>query len=230
MSSSRFPLWVLGSIVVLPPLVISSYLSLPYYKASQQELEPYKPTYTVLSLPTLDTEKLPLRATELSLSRLKEPTKKKNSIEEFRGIPNSKDKDDIDNITAEQNQEPLDIDNLDLSGLSPELAARFESILNEPSEVEERYENGSAKYGDSPYVELDKKGAQFSGQLPPLNFQTHNYTSKPSRRWVKVNGKEVNLGGHISNGITLLEINPRNVVIDFKGQKIEIPALYEWKG
>ncbi|MGR6832419.1 general secretion pathway protein GspB [Aliivibrio wodanis] len=228
MSSSRFPLWVLGSIVVIPPLFISSYLSLPYYKASQQELEPYKPTYTTLSLPVLETVKLPLRATELSLSRLKEPTKKENAIEEFRGKSDSKD--NTENIAVEQNQEPLDIDNLDLSGLSPELAARFESILNEPSEAEERYENDSAKYGDSPYVELDKKGAQFSGQLPPLNFQTHNYTSKPSRRWVKVNGKEVNLGGHISSGITLLEINPRNVVIDFKGQKIEIPALYEWKG
>ena len=228
MSSSRFPLGILGSIVVLPPLVISSYLSLPYYKASQQELEPYKPTYTVLSLPVLETEKLPLRATELSLNRLKESTKKVNSIEEFRGTSDSKD--NAENIAVEQNQEPLDIDNLDLSGLSPELAARFESILNEPSEVEEQYESDSTKYGDSSYVELDKKGAQFSGQLPALDFQTHNYTSKPSRRWVKVNGKEVNLGGHISNGITLLEINPRNVVIEFKGQKIEIPALYEWKG
>ncbi|MDD9195219.1 general secretion pathway protein GspB [Aliivibrio sp. S3MY1] len=230
MSSSRLPLWVLGSIVVLPPLVVSSYLSLPYYKASQQELEPYKPTYTVLSLPTLDTKKLPLHATELSLNRLKEPAENMNSIEEFGGVSNSKDNNDIEKLTAEQNQEPLDIDNLDLSGLSPELAARFTSILNEPSEIEEQYENESAKYGDSPYVELDKKGTQFSGQLPALNFQTHNYTSKPSLRWVKVNGKEVNLGGHISNGITLLEINPRNVVIDFKGQKIGIPALYEWKG
>ncbi|PQJ88234.1 general secretion pathway protein GspB [Aliivibrio sifiae] len=228
MSSFRIPLGVLGSIVVLPPLMISSYLSLPYYKASQQEIEPYKPTYTVLSLPVLETVKLPLRATALSLSRLKEPTKKVNSIEEFRGKSDSKD--NVENIAVEQNQEPLDIDNLDLSGLSPELAARFESILNEPSEVEERNESDSAKYGDSSYVELDKKGAQFSGRLPPLNFQTHNYTSKASRRWVKVNGREVNLGGHISNGITLLEINPRNVVIDFEGQKIEIPALYEWKG
>lgn len=231
MSFSRFPLWALGSIVILPPLVISSYLVLPYYKASQQEIEePYKPTYTVLPLQTLDTEKLPLRATELSLSRLKAPTEKENSIEEFRGTSNLKDKYDSESVTVEQHQDPLDIENLDLSDLSPELAARFESVLNESSEVEEQYESDSTKYGDSPYVELDKKGAQFSGQLPALNFQTHNYTSKVNRRWVKVNGKEVGVGGNITPSIFLLEINPRNVVIEFKGQKIEVPALYEWKG
>ena len=226
MSSSRFPLWVLGSIVVLPPLVISSYLSLPHYKASQQELEPYKPTYTVLSLPTLETVKLPLRAQELSLTDVKEMPKKVNLIEEFRGKSDSKD--NTENIAAEQNQEPLDIDNLDLSGLSPELAARFESILSEPSEYE--IEENPEPIESDGYLQLEKSGSQLVGSLPALNFQTHNYTSKPSRRWIKVNGKEVNVGGSITPSISLLEINPRNVVIEFRGQKIEIPALYEWKG
>lgn len=226
MSSSRFPLWVLGSIVVLPPLVISSYLSLPHYKASQQELEPYKPTYTVLSLPTLETVKLPLRAQELSLTDVKEMPKKVNLIEEFRGKSDSKD--NTENIAAEQNQEPLDIDNLDLSGLSPELAARFESILSEPSEYE--IEENPEPIESDGYLQLEKSGSQLVGRLPALNFQTHNYTSKPSRRWIKVNGKEVNVGGSITPSISLLEINPRNVVIEFRGQKIEIPALYEWKG
>ena len=226
MSSSRFPLWVLGSIVVLPPLIISSYLSLPHYKASQQELEPYKPTYTVLSLPTLETVKLPLRAQELSLTDVKEMPKKVNLIEEFRGKSDSKD--NTENIAVEQNQEPLDIDNLDLSGLSPELAARFESILSEPSEYE--IEENPEPIESDGYLQLEKSGSQLVGSLPALNFQTHNYTSKPSRRWIKVNGKEVNVGGSITPSISLLEINPRNVVIEFRGQKIEIPALYEWKG
>lgn len=212
MSSYRFPLWVLGSIVVLPPLVVSSYLSLPHYKASQQELEPYKPTYTVLSLPTLETMKLPLRSQELSLTGSKETSKSKEMAE---------------NTTSEQ-KPLLDIDDLDLSGLSPELAARFESVLSEPAEYEIE-ENPESIESDG-YLQLDKSGSQLVGRLPALNFQTHNYTSKPSRRWIKVNGKEVNVGGSITPAISLLEINPRNVVIEFKGQEIEIPALYEWKG
>ena len=122
----------------------------------------------------------------------------------------------------------MDIDDLDLSGLSPELAARFESILSEPSEYEIE-ENPESIESDG-YLQLEKSGSQLVGRLPALNFQTHNYTSKPSRRWIKVNGKEVNVGGSITPSISLLEINPRNVVIEFKGQKIEIPALYEWKG
>lgn len=227
MSSSRFPLWVLGSIVVLPPLVISSYLSLSHYKASQLELAPYKPTYTVLSLPELETMKLPLRAQELSLTGLKETPKKVNSIESFRGTSASKSKEVTESTASEQKQ-LLDIDDLDLSGLSPELAARFESILSEPSEYEIE-ENPESIESDG-YLQLEKSGSQLVGRLPALNFQTHNYTSKPSRRWIKVNGKEVNVGGSITPSISLLEINPRNVVIEFKGQKIEIPALYEWKG
>ena len=212
MSSYRFPLWVLGSIVVLPPLVVSSYLSLPHYKASQQELEPYKPTYTVLSLPTLETMKLPLRSEELSLTGSKETSKSKEIAEN----------------TASEQKPLLDIDDLDLSGLSPELAARFESVLSEPAEYEIE-ENPESIESDG-YLQLDKSGSQLVGRLPALNFQTHNYTSKPSRRWIKVNGKEVNVGGSITPAISLLEINPRNVVIEFKGQEIEIPALYEWKG
>lgn len=227
MSSSRFPLWVLGSIAVLPPLMISSYLSLPHYKASQQELESYKPTYTVLSLPILETVKLPLRAQELSLTGLKESPKKVNSIESFRGVSASKSKEITENTASEQEQ-LLDIDDLDLSGLSPELAARFESILSESAEYEME-ENPEPIQSDG-YLQLEKSGSQLVGRLPALNFQTHNYTSKPSRRWIKVNGKEVNVGGSITPSISLLEINPRNVVIEFKGQKIEIPALYEWKG
>lgn len=212
MSSYRFPLWFLGSIVVLPPLVVSSYLSLPHYKASQQELEPYKPTYTVLSLPTLETMKLPLRSQELSLTGSKETLKSKEIAEN----------------TASEQKPLLDIDDLDLSGLSPELAARFESVLSEPAEYEIE-ENPESIESDG-YLQLDKSGSQLVGRLPALNFQTHNYTSKPSRRWIKVNGKEVNVGGSITPAISLLEINPRNVVIEFKGQEIEIPALYEWKG
>lgn len=212
MSSYRFPLWFLGSIVVLPPLVVSSYLSLPHYKASQQELEPYKPTYTVLSLPTLETMKLPLRSQELSLTGSKETLKSKEIAEN----------------TASEQKPLLDIDDLDLSGLSPELAARFESVLSEPAEYEIE-ENPESIESDG-YLQLDKSGSQLVGRLPALNFQTHNYTSKPSRRWIKVNGKEVNVGGSITPAISLLEINPRNVVIEFKGQEIKIPALYEWKG
>ena len=209
MSSSRFPLWVLGSIAVLPPLMISSYLSLPHYKASQQELEPYKPTYTVLSLPTFETMKLPLRSQELSLTGSKETSKSKEMAEN----------------TASEQKPLLD---LDLSGLSPELAARFESVLSEPAEYE--IEENPESIESNGYLQLDKSGSQLVGRLPALNFQTHNYTSKPSRRWIKVNGKEVNVGGSITPAISLLEINPRNVVIEFKGQEIEIPALYEWKG
>lgn len=209
---------------MLPPLLISTYIAWPYYQAQQQS--PLIPvlTYTELSFPDKETQKLPIQAVQLAvLSSINSDVKIVNTSDNQGMVQQDKSK------VSKGNIEPFNVDELDLSGLSPELAARFESVLSESSDIKDR-DDDSTSYDDAAYIELDKRGVQFSGQLPPLNFQTHNYTSKPSYRWVKVNDKEVNIGASISNGITLLEINPRDVVIEFQGQKIEIPALYEWKG
>lgn len=221
MFSQRISSLTLSALIILPPLLISTYIAWPYYQAQQQS--PLIPvlTYTELSFPDKETQKLPIQAVQLALQ---------SSINSDVKIVNTSDiQGTIQQEKRKENTVLFNVDELDLSGLSPELAARFESVLSEPSDIEDR-DDDSTSYDDAAYIELDKRGAQFSGRLPPLNFQTHNYTSKPSYRWVKVNDKEVNIGASISNGITLLEINPRDVVIEFQGQKIEVPALYEWKG
>ena len=224
MFSQRVSSLTLSALIMLPPLLVSTYIAWPYYRDQQQV--PLIPvlTYTEISFPEQETQKLPIQAGQLVLNSSRSSDEKIVNTSDNKGkIQQEKSK------VSKGNIEPFNVDELDLSGLSPELAARFESVLSEPSDIEDR-DDDSTSYDDAAYIELDKRGGQFSGQLPPLNFQTHNYTSKPSRRWVKVNGKEVNIGGSISTGITLLEINPRDVVIEFQGQKIEVPALYEWKG
>ena len=79
-------------------------------------------------------------------------------------------------------------------------------------------------------IELENHVNSLSGVLPKLDLQTHMYSSSENKRWVKVNGQEVSQGDWIGNDVQLLEIKPQSVVVEFNQQKIEIPALYEWKG
>ncbi|KJY82165.1 general secretion pathway protein GspB [Vibrio galatheae] len=112
---------------------------------------------------------------------------------------------------------------LDLSQLSPELAQRFQSALNANTRNEQLKQNQNA-------VNLAQQADRWYGKLPALNFQTHVYSSKTSKRWVKVNGIEYSQGDWLSDDIELVRIDPRSCLIRFKGELIEVPALYDWQG
>nr|WP_281259838.1 general secretion pathway protein GspB [Vibrio albus] len=63
-----------------------------------------------------------------------------------------------------------------------------------------------------------------------MDLQTHMYSSSAEGRWVKINGQELHEGDWLDDQVQLLSISPRNIVVRFGGQQIEIPALYEWEG
>lgn len=117
---------------------------------------------------------------------------------------------------------------LDLSGLSPELASQVSSILKEsPTTPDEEREQ---ERQDQSLTELETHTQEYQGKLPPLNLQTHMYASNPSHRWVKINGEELQEGSSTKSGVKLMEIAPRYVVIEYRGEKLKVPALYDWAG
>ena len=109
---------------------------------------------------------------------------------------------------------------LDLSGLPPEIALRVESAL-ESNETISQANQAS---------DLAVNSRDWQGRLPPLNFQTHVYSSNPNKRWVKVNGTEYREGDWISDNIQLQNIDSQHSTITFNGSEIQVPALYDWKG
>ncbi|MEZ9775742.1 general secretion pathway protein GspB [Vibrio sp. 10N.261.54.A5] len=119
---------------------------------------------------------------------------------------------------------------LDLSELPPDLALKLESIMGEQQSTPEPMDSRPAGQTGSQVIELETHTNSLSGVLPKLDLQTHMYSSSETKRWVKVNGQEVAQGDWIGQDIQLLEIKPQSVIIEFNQQKIEIPALYEWKG
>ncbi|NOH81765.1 general secretion pathway protein GspB [Vibrio sp. RE86] len=111
---------------------------------------------------------------------------------------------------------------LDLSELSPELAHRFESAIKTTSDVDQ------VQRDDISYLEHQTE--RWSGELPAMNFQTHVYSNRPDKRWVKINGIEYNEGETMKNGVELISIEQHSTLIQFRGELIEIPALYDWQG
>lgn len=131
--------------------------------------------------------------------------------------------------TALQSDSDL-LQGLDLSELPPDLALKLESIMGEQQSAPEPMDSRPAGQRGSQVIELETHTNSLSGVLPKLDLQTHMYSSSETKRWVKVNGQEVAQGDWIGQDIKLLEIKPQSVIIEFNQQKIEIPALYEWKG
>ncbi len=123
-----------------------------------------------------------------------------------------------------QEQGIQSLDNLDLSALSPELAKVVQSAILDTAKYDPRGHN-QEHITITPLVGNERR---FQDRLPALNFQTHMYASSNNQRRVKVNGKELKEGDWVNDTVMIDQITPRTVVVDFSGQKIEIPALYEW--
>lgn len=111
-------------------------------------------------------------------------------------------------------------DKLDLSELSPELALRVESAWN-TSQVEPEQKVTAIKLSHQPDA--------WYGRLPAMNFQTHVYSSRPTKRWVKINGVEYGEGDWIGE-VELVAIEQQSCLIRYQGELIEVPALYDWQG
>jgi general secretion pathway protein B len=77
---------------------------------------------------------------------------------------------------------------------------------------------------------LAQNSNDYYGRLPAMNFQTHVYSRAEDKRWVKINDVEYMQGDELNGGVVLESIEPQSCVIRFEGERLRIPALYDWKG
>ncbi|CAH0526887.1 general secretion pathway protein GspB [Vibrio hippocampi] len=116
----------------------------------------------------------------------------------------------------------LNLEQLDLSGLDPEIARKVASAFNNIDAEQSLSES-------SDYIDLEVNQSRYRGRLPAMNLETHMYASDSQRRWIKINGEELREGDRF-NGMILMKIEPQQIVIRFDNDLIRIPALYEWQG
>ncbi|GHA66073.1 general secretion pathway protein GspB [Photobacterium aphoticum] len=138
---------------------------------------------------------------------------------------------------TKQTSDTWDLDKLDYSGLSPELALQLRSAIAATEEgdepMPEMLENERAGIpvgakADLQTIDLADLPMAVKKRIPKLDFQTHIYSSSPDSRWVKVNGEEAYEGDEIAPGVVLKQIAPRNVAFTFENFLISMPALSSW--
>ncbi|MBB1270883.1 general secretion pathway protein GspB [Shewanella sp. SR44-3] len=62
-------------------------------------------------------------------------------------------------------------------------------------------------------------------QVPEFSVVAHVYSSVASNRWLNVDGVELQEGDKIQDKLTLIEIRPRDIVLDIQGTKFKVPAI-----
>ncbi|CCQ09476.1 General secretion pathway protein B [Pseudoalteromonas luteoviolacea B = ATCC 29581] len=116
--------------------------------------------------------------------------------------------------------------NIDFEGVSPELQAAFNDAVasteNRPSQRVMTATNQSAR---ATPVEQLPDGIQ--AMLPPIKYLTHIYSTEPSNRLIKINGKELAEGQRIG-ALYVKEITPDLTVFEFDGIEFSMEAMQDW--
>ncbi|QIA62486.1 GspB domain-containing protein [Vibrio astriarenae] len=127
------------------------------------------------------------------------------------------------NVNQAQQDDPLS--NLDFSQLSPEIARRLQAAMSNQEESKQPISSSTSEV-----VRFEQNSNQYQGRLPAMNFQTHVYARAEDKRWVKINDVEYMQGDVLGSGAVLETIEPQACIIAFEGERLRIPALYDWKG
>ena len=83
--------------------------------------------------------------------------------------------------------------------------------------IPEPQDSGLPKYGDLPL--------SLQQQVPDFNIVAHVYASNPDNRWLNVDGRELQQGDTIVGKLRIVEIRPRDVVLEINGTEFTVPAI-----
>ncbi|WP_298768352.1 general secretion pathway protein GspB [uncultured Shewanella sp.] len=61
-------------------------------------------------------------------------------------------------------------------------------------------------------------------QVPEFNINGHVYSSNVDKRWLNVDGIELQQGDKIQGKLKIIEIRPQDVVLEISGNKFSVPA------
>ncbi|WP_345881891.1 general secretion pathway protein GspB [Shewanella algae] len=112
-----------------------------------------------------------------------------------------------------------------------ELVAQFQAAL---ADVEHRHsaEKPVSPPELDPIPKTEEEVPPYGGlpaglqlQVPEFEISAHVYASEPSKRWLNVEGAELQEGDSIKGQLKIVEIRPRDVVLEIQGQKFRVPAI-----
>lgn len=227
--------------VIAPERAIQSVTTSKSVKAKPARVSSADGQFVFLAYPALVTEPLPLGDSQYfaqpayaAYTELQTDTRPASVPVPRKGAERYTDENASSSRSASSDTDLLQLDNLDLSGLSPQLARQLKSAIAATDETP-YYDSEPTERRAVPQtnpepaiVPLGQLPVAVQERLPSLNFEQHIYSSTPESRWVKVNGREVFEGDEVADGVKIYRIDPRQVVLAFDGYLVSMPALSEW--
>lgn len=217
--------WLVGLFAVLPIISILAIMAYLHFNQAAN---------TSSQLEATDAAKNQQQATRLESSEKSEPLAKLLPYPELTGLaplpkavatplpakpkpssttsrnnaPSEGRRIETDQVNLSQaSEQDWNVDDLDLSGLSPELAQRFQSALEKhPAQSNPQTKTTSMPTKPQDAINLIGHESDYRGRLPKMNFETHMYSSKSQSRWIKVNGNNVHEGEWVIKRSILLSI------------------------
>ncbi|MBT81071.1 MAG: general secretion pathway protein GspB [Alteromonadaceae bacterium] len=112
--------------------------------------------------------------------------------------------------------------------VSPELMARFNKAIEDLDNkaTEDEPETQITVRDDLPRV--DQLPVRMLTRLPGMAFNAHMYASRPSDRWVRVNGKQLGEGDWIDDKVQIVKIEAQRVILSFENKEFSMAALTDW--
>ncbi|MCE9686527.1 general secretion pathway protein GspB [Shewanella sp. AS16] len=62
-------------------------------------------------------------------------------------------------------------------------------------------------------------------RVPEFSINAHVYSSEPAQRWLNVDGAELQEGDSIKGSLKIVEIRPRDVILELEGHEFKVPAI-----
>jgi len=112
--------------------------------------------------------------------------------------------------------------------VSPELAEAFKQALATVPDDSADAAVPVAAWQNPPALPLAELPEALRGEVPPMSFSSHVYSSSPANRLVRVNGRELHEGDWLTTLVQLVEIRQDQVIMRVEGQSFSLPALAEW--
>lgn len=221
--------WPLNVFLLLTPVAVSlAWVGVRYYDRERDVwVEENQGKVEIIEVPAvLDMLPYPLFSTladtQTEVPFIDEPMIDESSFQSTEALSQAGEAAEQDIEEQVVSDDDL-LSGLDLSGLSPDIAQRLQVAMDAPEFTNDEPEGTQAQ-------SLVENSSHWFGRLPALNFQTHVYSSNEAKRWVKVNDVEYKQGDHLPDSIELIAIESQACVIEFHGELIRVPALYDWQG
>ncbi|MCL1123147.1 general secretion pathway protein GspB [Shewanella surugensis] len=128
----------------------------------------------------------------------------------------SKHHNGVDQVNSGSEDNALLVDALQKALREVERDNNTQQKDGEPQTEAKTHAEAIPKYGQLP--------ASVQLQVPEFSIDGHVYASSVDKRWLNVDGVELQQGGVIQGKLKVIEIRPQDVVLEISGNKFSVPA------